>query len=548
MWCCIISLMKAALKSIIALALFVSTSWVFTPHALATAYSPPSGNDADSGVDGVCRLIEILTAINNGAGYNECSAPSGSDTISLPSGTIALTADLPTVVLAAGDSLTVDGAGMSTSVIDGADAYAGFYFQITSGFTPVPNVTVSDFTITNINANNTQGTVRFESVNADVSNIEISSSYFDDRYALNINSVNTSGNTITYNHSIQDVYIHNNTGGATGAIFVVDSDTAAADNHTINLAINRVTITNNASTSMFAGVAIGGDNTLGASQTSFTIQNSTINSMSSGVGLTAVYVVAGQNASSVQDTDISGGITNVTLTNNDGVYASGILVVANESGQVGASANASVDIRNNIIANNTVSGPVTNCMAIADGGTETATITSLGNNLSDDATCGTAQPSDLYSQSTSSITSTLGPLQDNGGSTPTMALLTGSPAIDAGATVGAITTDQRGTARPQGSAYDIGAYELVSSVQPGGNNQSQSQGGLTLPRVGVVFSLPFLASPLVMMGYIFADRRRKNKARFSIISQRIISGNRIVIPLADFVKRQRRRVDGLRHK
>lgn len=39
-----------------------------------------------------------------------------------------------------------------------------------------------------------------------------------------------------------------------------------------------------------------------------------------------------------------------------------------------------------------------------------------------------------------------------------------SPAIDAGSSVGAPSTDYAGTARPQGSGYDIGAYEYVPSV------------------------------------------------------------------------------------
>jgi LPXTG-site transpeptidase (sortase) family protein len=56
----------------------------------------------------------------------------------------------------------------------------------------------------------------------------------------------------------------------------------------------------------------------------------------------------------------------------------------------------------------------------------------------------------------------LGPLQDNGGSTPTMALGTGSSAIDAGSDCSA--TDQRGVSRPQGSACDIGAYEAGAEV------------------------------------------------------------------------------------
>ena len=56
----------------------------------------------------------------------------------------------------------------------------------------------------------------------------------------------------------------------------------------------------------------------------------------------------------------------------------------------------------------------------------------------------------------------LAPLAANGGLTATMALNPGSPAIDAlPAGSCAVSTDQRGIARPQGSACDVGAYELV---------------------------------------------------------------------------------------
>jgi hypothetical protein len=60
----------------------------------------------------------------------------------------------------------------------------------------------------------------------------------------------------------------------------------------------------------------------------------------------------------------------------------------------------------------------------------------------------------------------LGPLADNGGPTPTHALLDGSPAIDAVPpsacidTAGnPVPTDQRGVSRPRSAACDIGAYE-----------------------------------------------------------------------------------------
>ena len=54
-------------------------------------------------------------------------------------------------------------------------------------------------------------------------------------------------------------------------------------------------------------------------------------------------------------------------------------------------------------------------------------------------------------------------LEDNGGPTLTHALLEGSPAIDKGNSFGA-TADQRGVARPQGAASDIGSFESESTV------------------------------------------------------------------------------------
>ena len=76
------------------------------------------------------------------------------------------------------------------------------------------------------------------------------------------------------------------------------------------------------------------------------------------------------------------------------------------------------------------------------------------------------------------MTPLLGPLADNGGPTETHALLAGSPAIDAGLEVctdpeglAALTTDQRGVARPMDgdgegtAACDIGAYEVEAQVE-----------------------------------------------------------------------------------
>ena len=90
------------------------------------------------------------------------------------------------------------------------------------------------------------------------------------------------------------------------------------------------------------------------------------------------------------------------------------------------------------------------------GGNCSASITDGGGNLSyPDATCPGINGNPL-----------LGPLQDNGGPTHTMALLPGSAALDAAddaicAAAPVNKRDQRGIARPQGPHCDIGAYEVI---------------------------------------------------------------------------------------
>jgi hypothetical protein len=85
-------------------------------------------------------------------------------------------------------------------------------------------------------------------------------------------------------------------------------------------------------------------------------------------------------------------------------------------------------------------------------------VTSEGNNLIESATGGSGfVASDLLN-----VNPLLGLLQDNGGPTQTMALLPGSPAINAGNNAlipAGVTTDQRGSPRIEGGTVDIGAFE-----------------------------------------------------------------------------------------
>jgi predicted outer membrane repeat protein len=116
------------------------------------------------------------------------------------------------------------------------------------------------------------------------------------------------------------------------------------------------------------------------------------------------------------------------------------------------------------------------------------TFHSLGHNLFSDSPGLSLDPTDLINTDP-----LLGPLADNGGPTFTQALLPGSPAIDAAAPVSGVTTDQRGIARPQGSAPDIGAFEsrgFTLTVVSGGGQSSPSGSVFPGPLVVAVTS-PF---------------------------------------------------------
>jgi hypothetical protein len=72
---------------------------------------------------------------------------------------------------------------------------------------------------------------------------------------------------------------------------------------------------------------------------------------------------------------------------------------------------------------------------------------------------------DIVGTSTQPINALLGSLADNGGFTQTMALISGSPAINAGSNILKLQLDQRGLNRSVGQT-DIGAFEVQSVPEP----------------------------------------------------------------------------------
>ncbi len=96
-----------------------------------------------------------------------------------------------------------------------------------------------------------------------------------------------------------------------------------------------------------------------------------------------------------------------------------------------------------------------------------AGVISLGNNIASDDTCNLTAAGDQPTTNPQ-----LGPLQDNGGSTWTHAIGSGSPALDAGDNSRCLATDQRGRVRPfdgdgdSVAVCDIGAYEFGAGDAP----------------------------------------------------------------------------------
>jgi hypothetical protein len=121
-----------------------------------------------------------------------------------------------------------------------------------------------------------------------------------------------------------------------------------------------------------------------------------------------------------------------------------------------------VDLRNSILANSSdgtaaIADLATNAPATVSGGVAniaTSTVTLVNNNI---VMTTSRLGNSVVNGTPLTFDPQLGPLQNNGGPTMTLALQSTSSAFDAGTTTA--TTDQRGCPRPVGLAADIGAYE-----------------------------------------------------------------------------------------
>ncbi len=271
-----------------------------------------------------------------------------------------------------------------------------------------------------------------------------------------------------------------------------------------SLTLTNCVISNNSSSSFGGGVHVTGNGS------SLTVRDCTFsNNTSTGGGGIAIIVgapllVEGSTfVGNVSTTGNSGGairytvafpangyvIRNSTFTNNSTTFNGGALgfstligiaviqnctIVGNSvSGKGGGggigvnSGTGTILLESTILANNLVTGTGTGPDLFFTTGMVTANKSLIGSSVG-----ATTFVPDATTTSLLGSAPMLGPLANNGGSTPTYALLPGSQAINAGSNPAALTNDQRGNgfARSVGQT-DIGAFEVqiapakVMSVQ-----------------------------------------------------------------------------------
>jgi CSLREA domain-containing protein len=175
--------------------------------------------------------------------------------------------------------------------------------------------------------------------------------------------------------------------------------------------------------------------------------------------VTAINSTIANNTASGRGGGIFNGATLTTFSTTIAGNAAGALAdgggVANDGS---VASNGGWTAIGTLLSGNTEGGTTqNNCSG-------SGTLTDDGYNLDSGTSCGLAGTGDL-----SSTNPLLGPLQVNSpGQVATMALGTGSPAIDAESTLICQPTDERGAARTSGANCDIGAYDTDNDNGGGG--------------------------------------------------------------------------------
>lgn len=390
------------------------------------------------GVGGCNTIVDAIDAANSGGTVNGCTGSAGADTIVLSGGTYTYTAvnnssggdnALPLVTT----DVTIEGNGATIE----RDTVAVATFRLFN---------VSDTGTLSLQESVVQGGL------ADDSGFGYYGGAIRSSGVLNLDDVTIQGNSARRGGGIAMTF-----GAATATIrnSSIQSNTAAVAGGGLLNRDGSVTIEESTVRGNSTGTEGGG---IHSASGSLTLDRSTLSGNTSG---SQCGVLSNTSTAVIANSTISG---NTAANGNLCGFNESTTTLVNSTitGNSASSANpgirlyqsSSVTISNSIIAAQ-LGGP--NCLI--GGGTS---ITSGGNNLSDDGTCNLTMGSDKPSNANAN----LGPLQDNGGPTETHALSLGSDALGMGSDAICAATpvnaeDQRGISRPQpaGGTCDIGAFE-----------------------------------------------------------------------------------------
>jgi hypothetical protein len=403
-----------------------------------------SGNDLQVGpartLAATCVTNPVVTSTaDSGAGTLReaiLEACPGSTITFAVSGTITLTSG----ELDINENLTIQGPAANPLTVSGGGS-ALHVFNI-GNLTPAVNVTLSGLKIT-------EG-------NADAHGLDGAGVFYNGTGALTVTGCTISGNSAPEGTG-GGVYNGQGTLNVTNSTISGNSD-ALGGGGVFNS--GTATITNSTISGNSSGASGGG-----VSNTStLNVTNSTISGNSGTIG----GGILSLGAATITNSTISGNIA--TAFFGGGITSGGSITITNStiSGNIAASGSGggvfnlgSASVKNTLIALNTASaGPDVSNVFI-----------SMGHNLIGKADGSSGFSNGVNGDQVGSIASPLnpklGPLQNNGGPTETLALLSGSPAIDAGddSVLGSplfLTTDQRGPGFPRksGAHVDIGAFEF----------------------------------------------------------------------------------------
>ena len=385
----------------------------FAGAAEATAWTVRTTSDAPTGSCTSPALTCSLRQIINWINANQFR----DDTITVPAGAYTLSQGALVIT----QSVSIAGAGARSTVVAApvpADRSSGgdrvFDIQVGGGVTPT--VSISGLEVTGGTANPTNGSFGGDIRNA--ATLTLTDDWITNGSAYSGGGVSNAAGSLRIERTLVSGNRAPFGGGDSGGIqnwgCPTSTCTTNTTDHPGSLVVDNSTVTGN------DAHGVGGIFSWGDDNNTLTISNSTI---------------AGNKT-----------------TDEPGRPPTG------DAGGLAVATGTEV-VQNTIIAGNVnITGGVTtpaNCGPFLPSGG----FVSLGHNLDSGADCRLSAPTDV-----SNADPLLGPLQNNGGPTDTLALAANSPAVDRvpASGAGCPPTDQRGVPRPQGAGCDIGAFELAA--------------------------------------------------------------------------------------